>query len=281
MELTKASEARPAGRNCAPVEHGFSLIEMMIVILVISIIMGAVMKSINITQQASASQQVKLDLTQQAREFVDQLTRDLRSAGFPNVRNMNKTAVDLNVNGNCGDGTTNSLYSPCDPSNGVGVIKIDNGTLWFAGDVDGTSGANGTAQVKIIRYDYVAAGANQPGCPCLRRTEYVRTAYQDPLTDASTTATTEQLEIQGIQNNVNGGDPIFTAYDSTTGNAVALPVDFDNNASTLAVINSIKVVLAVQSQYMDVVTKSFPITRVTATISLGNCSEAAAGALGC
>ena len=278
MELTKNSEARSASRDFSPVEDGFSLIEMMIVILVISIIMGAVMKSINITQQASASQQVKLDLTQQAREFVDQLSRDLRSAGFPNVRNMDKTAVDLNVNGVCGDGTTNSLFSPCDPSNGVGVIKIDNGTLWFAGDVDGTAGANGTAQVKIIRYDYVAAGA---GCPCLRRTEYVRTVYQDPLNDANTTAATAQLEIQGIQNNVNGGDPIFIAYNSTTGNPVALPVDFDNNASTLAVINSIKVVLAVQSQYMDAVTKSFPITRVTATISLGNCSEAAAGALGC
>lgn len=281
MRRMKANEAMRAFRNYSPVQHGFSLIEMMIVVLVISIIMGAVIKSINVTQQASASQQVQLDLTQQTREFIDQMSRDLRSAGYPNVRNMNKAATDPNYTGTCGDGTTNSLYSPCDPSNGVGIIKIDSGTLWFAGDVDGTSGANGTAQVKIIRYDYVAAGANQPGCPCIRRTEYLRTVYQDPLTDASTTNATEQLEIQGIQNNVNGGDPIFTAYNSTTGAAVPLPVDFDNNASTMAVINSIKVVLGVQSQQIDVTTKIKPVIRVVATISLGNCSEAATGVLGC
>jgi prepilin-type N-terminal cleavage/methylation domain-containing protein len=266
-----------------PREKGFSMIETLIVVLVISIIMGSVFKSINLTQKASSSQQVQMDLTQQAREFVDQLTRDLRSAGFPNSRNMYATATDPTYNGNCPDGTTNLLSSPCDPSNGVGIIKIDVGTLWFAGDVDGTSGAvAGTAQVKIIRYDYIAAGAGEPGCPCLRRTEYLRNVYQDPLADAQNTVATQQLEIQGIQNNVNGGDPIFTAYDPTTGAAVALPVDFDNNANTIANLNSIKVVLAVQSQFKDVTTRTYPVTRVVASIALNNCSEAIGGlALSC
>src|SRR5437773_9294409 len=74
-------------------EEGFSLIEMMVVLAIISIIMASVFKSIDLTQRTSRSQQVKLDLTQQAREFVDQLTRDLRNSGYPYQRNM-ANAVD-------------------------------------------------------------------------------------------------------------------------------------------------------------------------------------------
>jgi prepilin-type N-terminal cleavage/methylation domain-containing protein len=257
-------------------EAGFSMIEMLVVILVITIIMGSVFKSINLAQQTSSSQQVRLDLTQQAREFMDQLTRDMHSSGYPNLRNMSSNETDTNV-GNCPDGTTNLLKSPCDPTNGVGLIKIDVGTLWFAGDVDGTENyvggvPQGTAQVKIIRYDLVPAGKNEPNCPCLRRTEYLRNAYQDPVADANATVANAQLEIQEVQNGT-AADPIFTAYDPTTGLAVGLPIDFTNNANTVASINSLRVVLAVQSRLPDS-NGAFPVTRVVSSIALNNCSEA-------
>ena len=58
-----------------------------------------------------------------------------------------------------------------------------------------------------------------------------------------------------------------------SGAAVALPVDFTGNATTVAKINSLKVVLEVQSQYKDS-TGAFPVTRVVSTIALSNCSEA-------
>lgn len=258
-------------------EKGFSLVEMLVVTLVITIIMGAVFKSIDLTQQTASSQQAKLDLTQQAREFMDQLTRDLRSSGYPNSRNVSSNQTDPNNNGNCADTTTNLLKSPCDPTNGVGLILIDKDKLYFAGDVDGTQTVPGYALVKIIRYDLVPAGANEPGCPCLRRTEYQRTAYQDPVQDATNSVATQQLEIQGVQNGT-AADPIFTAYDPTTGAAVTLPRNFTdpNDAPIVANINSIKVVLEVQSFYKDS-TGAFPVTRVVASIALNNCSEAHAG----
>jgi len=242
-------------------QDGFSLIETMIVVAVITIIMASVFKSINLTQQTSASQQVKLDLTQQTREFMDQLTRDLRSTGYPNWRNMDPTSAGIV--------TTNQNNAP-------GLIKIDIGTLWFAGDVDGTANyvagvPQGTALVKIIRYDLVAAGGG-PNCPCLRRTEFLRNGG-DPVVDAANPGVAvAQLEIQNVQNGT-AADPIFTAYDPTTGAAVALPVDFTGNATTVAKINSLKVVLEVQSQYKDS-TGAFPVTRVVSTIALSNCSEA-------
>jgi len=242
-------------------QDGFSLIETMIVVAVITVIMAAVFKSINTTQQTSTSQQAKLDLTQEAREFMDQLTRDLRSTGYPNWRNMDPTSANA---------VTTSQY------NAPGLIKIDIGTLWFAGDVDGTENyaagvPQGVALVKIIRYDLVPAGGG-PNCPCLRRTEFLRNGG-DPVLDASNPGVAvAQMEIQNVQNGT-AADPIFTAYDPTTGNAVALPVDFTNNATTVAKINSLKVVLEVQSQYKDS-TGAFPVTRVVSTIALSNCSEA-------
>lgn len=253
---------------------GFSLIEMMVVLLVITVIMGSVFKSINLTQQTASSQKTRLDLTQQAREFMDQITRDLRSMGYPNFRNMSSNQTDPNNNGVCPDGTTNLLKSPCDPTNGVGLILVNTGQLYFAGNVDGiqSPAGPGYASVKIIRYDLVPAGANEPNCPCLRRTEYLRTAYQDPVQDAQNTLSTQQLEIQGVQNGT-AADPIFTAYDPTTGAAIALPIDFDKNALTIAGVNSIKIVLAVQGTLPDN-TGNLPFTRVVASVALNNCSEA-------
>lgn len=263
-------------------EAGFSMIEMLVVLLVITIIMGTVFKAINLAQQTSSSQQAKLDLTQQAREFMDQLTRDLHSSGYPNSRNMSTNETDPNNNGNCPDGTTNLLKSPCDPTNGVGLILIDKDKLYFAGDVDGTENyvggvPQGTAQVKIIRYELVQAGVNEPNCPCLRRTEYLRNAYQDPVQDATNTIANAQLEIQGVQNGT-AADPIFTAYNPTTGLAVALPVDFTTQATAnmIANINSLRVVLEVQSRLPDS-NGAFPVTRVISSIALNNCSEAFGG----
>ena len=249
-------------------ELGFTLIEMMVVLLVLTIIMGSVFKSINVTQQTSTSQQIKLDLTQQAREFVDQITTDLRTSGYPYKRNMTLGTVNPN---SPNAAPFNTFVSAYDPNNAPGLIYVDNSSLWFAGAVDGSNGAVvGTANVKIVRYDYVAAGT---GCPCLRRTEFTRNGG-DPLTDAQNPGgAPAQLEIQGVQGGTTAADAIFTVYDAT-GNPIALPIDFDNNAATLASINSLKVSLRVQSKNKDF-TGAQPVTTVVSSMALMNsCSEA-------
>lgn len=249
-------------------ELGFSLVELLIVILVIGIIMGGVFRAIALMQQTSTSQQVKLDLTQQAREFVDQLTQDLRSSGYPNLRNMSQGSVDA---------AGNLLTYPATPENAVGLIYVNYNQLWFAGNVDGTEqtdpvtgNLNGTANVKIIKYDLIQTGTN---CPCLRRSEYLRTAYQDPVTDAQNTTAADQLEIQGVQNGTGWANAIFTAYNPSSGTAITQAIDFTNNASLMATVNSLRVVLAVQSPYKDS-TGAYPVTQVISTIALSNCSEA-------
>jgi hypothetical protein len=243
---------------------------MMVVLAIITIIMGSVFKAIDLTQQTSRSQDMKLDLTQQAREFVDQLTHDLRNAGYPYMRNMANGMVDSN-NGN--SAPFNLYTSAYDKYNAPGLIYVDNGSLWFAGDLDGT-GAAGVADVKIVRYDYVPAGISEPYCPCLRRTEFNRNGG-DPFTDANTPGTAPaQLEIQGVQNGIGAADAIFTVYD-TTGAAITLPIDF-NSGATIAGINSLKVVLTVQSPQADR-TGVRPSVTVVSSVALTNCSEAMVG----
>lgn len=248
---------------------GFSLLEMMIVVFVLMIIMGAVFQSINLTQQTSTSQQIKLDLTQQAREFVDQITTDLRNSGYPYKRNMTLGTVDPSSGQASPYNTFTSAYNA---NNAPGLIYVNNGSLWFAASMDGSNGSNGagSANVKIIRYDYAATGTN---CPCLRRTEFTRNGG-DPLTDAQTPGTAPaQLEIQGVQGGTTAANAIFTVYDAT-GTAITLPIDFDNNAQTLASINSLKIKLSVQSPNKDF-TGGYPITTVVSSMALMNsCSEA-------
>ena len=250
-------------------QDGFSLIEMMVVIFMITIIMGSVFKSINVAQQASSSEQVKLDNTQQAREFIDQITTDLRNAGFPYKRNMSNGITDP-LSGQAAP--FNTFTSAYDQYNAPGLIFVDNGSLWFSGNVNGTAGNQpGTANVQIVRYDYAAAGNN---CPCLRRTEFTR-AGGDPVLDAQNVPANvpPQLEIQGVQGGTTAADAIFTVYD-TGGNPIPLPIDFTNNAGQLAGINSLKVVLTVQSPYRDH-SGARPVTTVISSIALSNnCSEA-------
>jgi hypothetical protein len=82
-----------------------------------------------------------------------------------------------------------------------------------------------------------------------------------------------QLEIQGVQGGNTVADAIFTVYD-TAGNPIPLPIDFTNNAGQLAGINSLKVVLTVQSPYKDY-SGGRPVTTVISSIALSNnCSEA-------
>src|SRR5215471_19493064 len=127
-------------------QYGFSLVEMLIVVLVVGIIMGGLFRVLALMQRTSTSEQVKLDLTQQAREFIDQLSHDLRSAGYPNLRNMSQGSVDS---------AGNLLTYPATPENAVGLIYVSYNQLWFAGNVDGTAQTdavsglpNGTANVK-------------------------------------------------------------------------------------------------------------------------------------
>lgn len=239
-------------------QQGFSLIEVMVVLLITTILGGLIFSQIDTVNQRAHNEEQKLDLFQEARDFMDQMTRDLHQAGYPNMHNF--APNQLTSPSSC---STLSDPTACDSHVAAGVVKIANDQLWFEGDVDGTG------SVSSVQYQLITTGTN---CPCLRRSQIAKISG-DPLTGQGTPVF--YTEIQGVQNGTSS-NPIFYAYraDNTQ---VTLPVDFDNNATDISNINEIKVVITAQSKYIDAKTGVKPSVTMVSTVRLNNCSQATSG----
>lgn len=225
---------------------GFSLLELMVVLLILTIMMGAVFQQINLVQQRNANEQAKVDIFEEGRSFVDQMTHDLHLAGYPNPRNF----------------TGGYITGISDPHAAVGLVKVAKDQLWFEGDVDGDG------SVESVQFYLDATGNN---CPCLKRSQTQKLSG-NPLTGQA--SATYYTEVQGVQNGTTA-NPIFQAYD-ISGNLITLPVDINSNATTMAQIRSIKVTMTIQSSTMDFKTRTYPITTLVSAVDLDNCSQAAA-----
>src|ERR1035437_7465451 len=77
-------------------QAGFSLLELVLVVAILTIVLAAVFNGINIASQRSVAEQTKVDLTQQGREFVDEFERDVHQAGYPNCRMVATAGVAAN-----------------------------------------------------------------------------------------------------------------------------------------------------------------------------------------
>jgi Tfp pilus assembly protein PilW len=231
--------------------RGFSIVELMVAIVVMMIVVGGIFGVIDVVNQRSSTEQAKLDMFQEAREFVDQMSRDLHQAGYPSARNY------------LGTGVLTASPITNDLKNAVGIVKVDDGDVWFEGDVDGT----GT--VSVVRYHLDTSTTN--GCPCLRRSQLPK-VNGNPVTGQ--TLENYQVEVQGVQNT-----DIFAAYSrGTTGTPITLPVDFNSNATDVANVDTIKVTLSLRSPVIDSKTGKYPESTLIATVKLNNCSQAASAA---
>jgi prepilin-type N-terminal cleavage/methylation domain-containing protein len=226
---------------------GFSLLELMIVLIIVLIISGAVFSVINLSLQRTAGEQSKIDLFQEAREFMDQMSLDLRQAGYPSPRNMDPSLL-----------TQNPIMN--DLSAAAGLIKVGDGDLWFEGDVDGS----GT--VSVVRYHLDTSTAN--GCPCLKRSQLPK-IDGDPLTGQTTEQ--YQVEVQGVLNST-----VFSAY--TNGSPFTLPIDTTTSGGqSLAKVDTVQAVLTLQATSIDPQTKRKPVVTLITSVRLNNCSQSAIG----
>jgi len=224
---------------------GFSLLELMIVLIILLSISGAVFQIINLSAERSSTEQTKLDMFQEGREFMDQMTRDLRLAGYPNARNYAPSIL------------TDPISN--DSRVAVGLVKVASDELWFEADVDGT----GT--VSVVHYKLDTSTDNN--CPCLRRSQ-LNKVNGNPYTEQ--TDPEYQIEVQGVTNT-----NIFSAYNSAT--VQTLPLNYNSNGATLAGIDTIQAVLSLQAPTADPKTHRKPTTSLVTTVRLNNCSLAASG----
>ena len=132
-------------RQKSNTRKGFSLMEMMMVVFILTLLVGAIFRLIDQAQVRYSVETRKLDLTQQERDFIDQFTRDLHQAGYPSPVTYGNR-LDLSSN-----------------RTAVGIWSISQTDLIMEADVDG----NGIVDEIAYHLDPNPGGANN--CPCITR----------------------------------------------------------------------------------------------------------------
>jgi prepilin-type N-terminal cleavage/methylation domain-containing protein len=198
--------------------RGFSLLEMMISVAMLLIVTGAVFEQIILMQRKSVAEEVKVDTAEQAREFVDQMVRDLHMAGYP------KAAI------------YSASLDNTSPLVAAGLVSVSPTQIILEGDVD----SNG--QVESVNVSYVANAPGDPNCPCIRRSA-IRKVLGSPLQQPQSAIYTETGHVipPGIGPG-QSGDNLFTFYDQN-GNPknVSAGADISTDAGK-ALIGSIRTV---------------------------------------
>jgi prepilin-type N-terminal cleavage/methylation domain-containing protein len=247
-------------------QKGFSLIELMTVVVILMLVTGVVFQQIDLVQKKGRQEDVKMDLTQESREFLDQMVRDLHTSGYPNKRMYMTNLVNNN-----------------DSRTAVGMVVVTPSGLVFEGDVDGDG------QVDSIQYQLQSNGGF---CPCtIRRSQVVKVNGTEPWNQA----TNFNMEVNNVVNSGNAfpiagnsllasgtvandvlygaykAEPIFQAYDAN-GNLMALPLDLKNNPTVMSTIRTIRVTINVLAgpEGTDFDTRMRPAVSMTAAARLNN-----------
>ncbi len=259
-------------------QSGFTLIEIMVVLLILSAVLAVVFTDISRVQQRYRTETVKLDMTQESREFLDQIVRDLRMSGFPAQR-----LYDYNV-----------LTAPVDNDNraAVGLVYVSASDLVFEGDVDGTG------FVSSVRYTLQANGGT---CPCTLQRSQANKVGGDPRPTNLGGAQPFTYRVN-VDNVINSGGlfaitgtnragisndvlytnmkaaPVFRYLDGNGADITgppynaALPLDATVSAqrSIIANIRQVQITLNVMSPTLDLQTGGRPALTLTASTRIGN-----------
>jgi len=203
--------------------RGFSLVELMVATSILTIVIGVLTAGMMQVQQKSASDVNKVGMAQEARQFMDQILRDLRQCGFPSLAMFDSSTSPTP--------TLNSSYVA------GGLISFSSSAVQFEGDIDGSGVSEVYLQV------VVPAGGS---CPCtLQRGTVSKVSYLAGGTPAYYT----ELDNLMSQN-------VFTAYkyDGTA---------YNSATDQLSSIKNVGVTLYIRSPLPDVNVSSVTYSTTT------------------
>jgi len=236
-------------------QAGFSMIELLIAVAILIIIMGSVMGQVTAIHKRSQAESTKLDNIQEAREAMDQLTRDLHQAGFPNRAMYDPTQL-----------TAGNWFN--DPKVGLRLVAITPTAIFFEGDVDGSG------NVSVVRYrlNNNPVIAESTRCPCIERMQSLKIPA-DPF------AGQPNGPYHVLVENVAANGFAITAFDQS-GNQVALGGGLNSTANFntldgtpstgVPVIKTVAATLTVQSPNADLASKLRPSASVSTIVELKN-----------
>ncbi len=226
--------------------RGYTLLEMLISLLILATVTGAVFEQINHMQKKSTSEAMKLDLNQQAREFLDQTVRDLHMAGYPGATMY-----------------SNPLMYPSKVA--AGLVSVSPTQILLEGDV------NNDGSVYSVNISYVASDPNDPNCPCIRRSAVAKMdadSFSQPTSPYYTE--TEHVFPPGTASGQSGED-LFAYYDQN-GNAIDVSSGADISTpagkDVITAIKTVKINLSLLTTQRDPETHGFARTSMSAVSRL-------------
>jgi prepilin-type N-terminal cleavage/methylation domain-containing protein len=185
--------------------NGFTLIELIISVAILTVVVGVVVQGLTKLQQRNTMEAVKVDLTQESREFMDQIVSDIHQAGYPSLKMFDPASKPLGLN---------------DPGVSQGLLNVTPSALQFEADVDGS----GTVSEVFIQLNPL----NGP-CPC--------TIQRGTISKLSWQGGTQPFYYTEV-NNVNNTN-IFQGYDNA-GNNVPLNGAPSNNLAAIEITLSVR-----------------------------------------
>lgn len=213
---------------------------------ILLLVVVAAFDQITQLQKKTASETSRSDMSQEAREFVDQTVRDLHQAGYPKA-SMFANASTIN-----------------DPWVAAGIVSVSPTQLVLEGDV------NSDGQVYSVNISYLNAAAGDPNCPCIRRSAVPKVAGS-PVTQpvALNYVETEHVMAPGIGAGQSGED-LFAYYqqDGTQIPIAATGVDINTDPVTIAKISTVKVNLSLLSNVVDPATGNLIRTSLSSSVRL-------------
>jgi len=235
--------------------RGFSLLEMMIVLVILAVVIGVAVEGLTQMQRRNSAEGSKTDTVQETRDFVDQMVRDMHDVGYP------PRAVFVGRPLCSGDARVSCsliYYSPTQ--------------LKYEGDLDGT----GTVYQVWVQLLPPASGS----CPC--------TLQRGIIDKASALGGNQPIYFTQVTGVLNSGDgagghnypvvlpgsgsysayanaDLFDAYDVN-----AAQVGTCTDATSCSSIVSLQITANVTSAYPDPKTKIYSVYAITSRARLNN-----------
>lgn len=212
--------------------RGFSLLELVLTLAILSVVIAVVTDGIVQVQKRSASDVDKVGVAQESRQFMDQILRDLRQSGYPGIGLFDPSTLTSSTD------CTQDLNVAC------GLLSYSSSAIEFEADIDGS----GVSQVYLQ-----VAVPSSGNCPCtVQRGTVAKT--NPPSTPAYYT------ELDNVM-----GQNIFTAY-KYDGSA------YNSSSDPLSSIKNIGITLYVQNPQPDSNEKStvYPTTTMVSEARINN-----------
>lgn len=209
---------------------GFSLLELLVALGILGVVVSIAMSGTNQLIKTNASVSNNVDLIQEGRQFMDQISSDLHQSGYPSYRMFDTTKV----------AATSYAGNPTN-SNSSGLVSASTTALQFEGDVDNSG---------VVSEVYLNLKIPAGGCPCTMQ----RGTVQKTLNPGNPPYYTE---LTGVMN-----QDIFT-YWTNDGQQV-------NDMTQLSNIRSVRVKLQVQSSRKDGPSGAYAVATLDTQTKINN-----------